>query len=265
MPNQQPGCDSRLESLPPEVRRQILATLDLPQLKAMVRASPTFHEQYLFDRNYLLCTSLEKTLDSVTADAYAVYLYTTQGRDLKQNGFLKLYSTNRSWQFLTGRLTYEEALNIVSFYSQLVKPLIEYYSHWILNNLANVIGRDACSRIVLTRMEELRLTRAIYRFHLLCQLADPTDSMVTTTSRGETTQAFLNMLEPWEVEELFSFYQFAQDVYNRILKDIRWDLHPDNPKFNDQRRPPTPEGAFDLDGLSKSSHALKLLPNSTCI
>jgi hypothetical protein len=37
------------------------------------------------------------------------------------------------------------------------------------------------------------------------------------------------MLEPWEIEELFSFYQFVQDIYSNILNDIRWDLHPNNP------------------------------------
>jgi hypothetical protein len=63
--------------------------------------------------------------------------------------------------------------------------------------------------------------------------------------------AFLDVLDPWEIEELFSFYQFAQGVYDRILSEIRWDLHPDNPKFDDQGRPPTPEQAFNLDISSK--------------
>ena len=43
-----------LDRLPPEVRRHLLATLDLSRLKALVRVSPTFHQHYLFDRKYLL-------------------------------------------------------------------------------------------------------------------------------------------------------------------------------------------------------------------
>lgn len=34
---------------------------------------------------------------------------------------------------------------------------------------------------------------------------------------------------------------------DQIFHEIRWDVHEDNPKFEDQQRPPTPEGAFDLD------------------
>ncbi|KAL6353923.1 hypothetical protein LRP88_12918 [Fusarium phalaenopsidis] len=59
--------------------------------------------------------------------------------------------------------------------------------------------------------------------------------------------ALLNIIEPWEIEELFAFYQFALNVYDKVFTDIYWDLHPDNPKFDDQGRPPTPDGAFDLD------------------
>jgi hypothetical protein len=107
-------------------------------------------------------------------------------------------------------------------------------------------------------MEKLRLTRAIYRFQLLCQVADPADTALLS-SREETVRAFLDLLEPWEIEELFSFYQFAQDVYDRALKDIRWHLQPHNPKFEDQRQPPTPEWAFILDNMSKLSYTLSYL------
>lgn len=258
-PDRKQSCDGRLESLPPEVRRQLLLALDLPRLKAMVRASPTFHQQYLFDRRYILCTSLEKTLGNVTVDAYAVCLYATQDRDTRQDGFLKLlyHSSKSSRQFLplVDKLTLDETMKAVFFYLQSVKPLIEYYARWILNNLAKEINKDACSQessqesiqVTLTRTEELRLTRAVYRFQLLCQLADRADDTTSISSRAERVEAFLDLLEPWEIEELFSFYQFAQGVYDRTLNDIRWDLHPDNPKFDDQSRPPTPEGAFDLD------------------
>lgn len=67
-----------LDILPPEVRRHLLSILDLPRLKALVHASPTFHQQYLIDRKYLLCKSLEETLGSVTVDAYAVHLFAAQ-------------------------------------------------------------------------------------------------------------------------------------------------------------------------------------------
>ncbi|RSL79132.1 hypothetical protein CEP51_007611 [Fusarium floridanum] len=91
----------------------------------------------------------------------------------------------------------------------------------------------------------MRLTRAAYRFQLLCQLVSPERN--SSASREDTLQSFINIMEAWEVEEFFTFYQFAYDVYDKVLTNIYWDLHPDNPRFNDQGRPPTPDGAFDLD------------------
>lgn len=256
-PTKKHNCDGSLESLLPEVRRQLLSTLDLPRLKALVRASPTFHQQYLFDRNYLFRTSLENSLGSAIVDACALYLYTSTGKDTRQNESLKLYSTKSSQKtpLLAGKLSHDEPLNIGSFYFNYVQPLVGYYARWVLRNLAKEVGKDADTydRITLTRTEELRLTRAMYRFQLLCQLADPVEDR-SHSSRESATRAFLDLLEPWEIEELFSFYQFSQDVYDGTLNDVSWDLHPENPKFDDQGRLPTPEGAYDLEILSKLSY-----------
>ena len=46
--------NSRLESLPPELRLQILYQLDLEGLRALLHSSPVFHEHYLVNRKLLL-------------------------------------------------------------------------------------------------------------------------------------------------------------------------------------------------------------------
>lgn len=133
--------DSRLESLPPEVRRHLLSTLDLPQLKVLVRASATFHRQYLYDRRYLLCRSLEETLGPVTVDAYAVYLSQTQSKDPKRNvsGFLEsAYALKPPLP-----LTLDETLGMAGFYFRSVKPVADYYTRRILKDLAKEAGRGA--------------------------------------------------------------------------------------------------------------------------
>ncbi|KAK1761660.1 hypothetical protein QBC33DRAFT_502392 [Phialemonium atrogriseum] len=259
----QQNCDSRLESLLPEVRRQLLSILDLRGLKLLVRASPTFHQQYLVDRKYLLCRSLEETLGSVAIDAYAVHKCTAQAGDTKQNTpwVPNSYSeqTSRRYLSLADKLTLDEAIRMAVFYFHSVKPITEYYARWSLDNLANEAGKDSHNHqqeVTLTRTETMRLIRATYRFQLLCQLVEPANKAMRL-SRQETVLDFLGVLEPWEIEELFSFYQFARDVYDRILTDIRWDLHPDNPRFDDQGRPPTPEGAFDLDISTDRSNYLE--------
>jgi hypothetical protein len=74
----------------------------------------------------------------------------------------------------------------------------------------------------------VRFTRAAYRFQFLCQLADPDDKNFHVW-RQYHVQTLLYILEPWEREELYSFCQFAEDIFDRIFDKIRWDLHPDNP------------------------------------
>ena len=51
----------------------------------------------------------------------------------------------------------------------------------------------------------------------------------------------------WEIEEIACIYTFAMKKFDRVFDDIRWDVHQENPKFEGQFRPPTPEGAFDFD------------------
>ena len=253
-----------LDSLPPEIRRHILSTLDVSQLKALVCAAANFHQQYIFDRKYLLCTCFERTLDSVTVDAYAVHLSMAQREDPKQDitDFLKTYEedTSRRRLSLVDKLTQEEAISMTSFYFRYVEPLAETYTRWMLASLDEAretedIPHSHQQIDTPTSTETMRVTRAIYRFQLLCNLAGPCENTLLSARDhlNDVVETLLDILEPWEVEELFSFYQFAEGVYDKIFKDIGWDLHPDNPKFNDQGRPPTPDGAFDLDGFSKSS------------
>lgn len=63
-----------LESLPAELRHKILAlVLDMEDLKALVLASPVFHQQYLLNRKAFLRRTLKAALGNVFVDAYAVH------------------------------------------------------------------------------------------------------------------------------------------------------------------------------------------------
>ena len=59
--------------------------------------------------------------------------------------------------------------------------------------------------------------------------------------------------EPWEVEEMVCIYVFAKEQFNQIFNDIHWDVHQENPRFEGQDRPPTPDGAFDFDSAGEFS------------
>lgn len=66
--------NNALERLPAEIRRRILSILEYDGLKALVHASPVYHQQYLLEHQNLLCKCLEITLGGNTiVDAWAVY------------------------------------------------------------------------------------------------------------------------------------------------------------------------------------------------
>ena len=50
-----------LENFPADIRRHFLFTLDYGGLRALVHASPVYHQQYLLDRQYLLCGCLRNS------------------------------------------------------------------------------------------------------------------------------------------------------------------------------------------------------------
>lgn len=258
-----------LDDLPPEVRRHLLSILDLSQLKALVHSSPTFHAQYAFDRRYLLGRSLEQTLRSATVDAYAVYLLETRASTSKENlhEFLRTYSEDARLRFhpRVEELTQDEAVGMTFFYFRYVRPTMEHFTPWARDNLAKTSPlslQDSDQDIALTRTETLRLSRAIYRFQILCNLADPTN-WAMRSSREQMVEKLFEILEPWEIEEVFCLYQFSWSVYDKVFKDIFWDVHPDNPKFDDQVRPPTPDGAFELD--NQSEFGLPIKSTSSCV
>ncbi|KAI1739682.1 hypothetical protein F4680DRAFT_466195 [Xylaria scruposa] len=267
-----------LEKLPPEVRRQLLSILELEELNTLVHASPVFYQQYLLDRKYLLCKSLEKTLCGVTTDAYAVYqsgladFANTRTRE-GVSQFLKVYQdqcSSAQYSILTESLTEDAAVGMATFVFSIIKPLVGHYTRWALANLANETG-NSHSHEPLSKTEEIRLMRALYRFQLCCNLFGNNHYRTSWQidlrfMSHDILNIFFCIFEPWEVEEIACIHTFVKEKYDQIFRDIYWDVHKENPKFKGQR-PITPEGAFDLDEswtrdmllIGTVSHGLELL------
>jgi hypothetical protein len=256
-----PHLNAPLEKLPPEVRRQILFTLDLDCLKTLTHASPVYHQQFLLDRKPLLRDCLENTLRSVAIDAHAVYLSSSASFSNSRTKdsvaqFLQYYQDRRrgpQHSFLT-ELSIDEAMSVVSFHTSIIQPLAQKYTLWALDNFAKMTG-SAHIHEPLSRTEETRLLRALYRFQLCANLfgTQPDQEyvnghMLDYDSRLEPMDIrclFAGLYEPWEVEEMVCICRFAKDKYNQIFDAICWDVDENNPKFDGQR-PPTPDGAFNL-------------------
>ena len=172
-----PQHNAPLENLPPEIRDQLLSILELEELRALVHASPVFHQQYLH-RRFLLCKSLETTLRSATVDANAVYQtsllagFSDTRTSEKITQFLKSYQDRRSstqYSIIADRLTEDEVVGMAGFHSSVIKPLARRYTDWALTNLAGET-KNLWSHKSLNKTEETRLLRALYRFQLCCNL-----------------------------------------------------------------------------------------------
>lgn len=249
---------SILERLPAEVRRNILSVLDLDCLSALICASPTFHQQYLLDRRLLLAKSIDTTLGSACIDAHAVLKSESEAcktvdhsNELLQSWRINIQQKASQHFQLAATVTEDEAVSMASCYFRTIVPIVKHFACSALGELK--IGKIKPDEHALSTTEWQRLVRAIYRFQLLCHVAYPPSSRATIP---DNARYLLYTIEPWEVEELYSFYQFAEHVYGKIFDRLRDDLHPNNPRFADQERPPTPEGAFEFDNSCEPLIAL---------
>lgn len=102
-------------------------------------------------------------------------------------------------------------MDMVTFRSSIM-TIIPVYFHWALE-------KD----IYPSPAEYTRLKRGIYRYQLLCLVAGP--SVVADRQASEAAATTLvELFEPWEVEEIFCFFQYAEEMQGRRICSIRRDL-----------------------------------------
>lgn len=246
-----------LEALPPEIRRYLLTVLELPELKGLVHASSVFHQQYQYDRTLILRRSIESTLGSTSAGAYAVQVFSSTSEEANEE-VLQILATGPSPFEEISQPVLEQ---MTVFYFRCISPVIESYSLKTLENLCGEVAEantgsglapeDATG---LSNSERRRFTRALYHFEILCYIGRHGFRNPWLSARGRQErdlEQLFNILQPWEMEELISCYEFVVKQYESVLEKIQWDIHPDNRRFDDQGRPPTPTGAFDLSNSSE--------------
>ncbi|KAL5599141.1 hypothetical protein FOVSG1_006953 [Fusarium oxysporum f. sp. vasinfectum] len=104
----------------------------------------------------------------------------------------------------------------------------------------------------ISRTEERRIMRGLYRFQIFSNLFGPArdvgfrygDSLL---EEEERLGLFLDNFEAWEVEEMLCINAFMHAKYHSVFEEVQWDLHPDNPSFDIVRTGPhTPPGAYHL-------------------
>jgi hypothetical protein len=249
--------NAALENLPAEIRRAILDALDYKRLRDLAHASPTFHQQYRLDRRSLLRGCLQRTLGAAAVDACAAYrsspeCFSDERTKESVAEFLKAYCDRRSsatYSISDEALTENEVVAMVAFHFTVIEPLFERFTIWALGHLANETGGSPHHK-PLSTTEEARVMRAMYRFQLCCNLFhERRDQFMQPLHLGsiDVVKLFFCLFEPWEVEEVVCIHAFAKNEFDRIFRDIHSDVSQENPRFADQPRPPTPNGAFDFD------------------
>lgn len=247
--------DATLEALPAEIRREILDALDFESLRSLTHASPIFHQQYRLDRRFLLRGCLERTLGAVAVDACVAYQSSpdclTEAPTMESvAAFLEAYQGRRfsaAYSILDEALTESDVVAMAAFHFNVVDPLFKRFTSWALGHLASETGGSPHHK-PLSTSEKVRVMRAMYRFQLCCNLFyDRRVQCGGSKEPLDVVKLFFCLFEPWEVEEVACIHHFSRGEFDRVLRDIHWDLHPENPKFDDQGRPATPTGAFNFD------------------
>lgn len=262
------GCDDEeastpsrprttLETLPPKLQSQVLSSLaSLDDLKAAVHASPALHQQYLSDQKRVLDRVLRSTLgDRVFVDAYAVQTSRPLGRlpfesppmaiEMHLMTYQKLVDSSPDVIPVSERCTVEELIGMAVFYTGTIKPLLRRIPRLLLRNLDRSIKVDGLSRV-----EQTRILRALYRFQLWCNLYGTSQlacAREQTIDPYDILGYFFEVFNPWEIEEISCIYAFFMEMYEKVFADIKWDLDRDSLRFVEWTSTYTPDGSFDLE------------------
>lgn len=123
-------------------------------------------------------------------------------------------------------LSLDEIASMVNLHFSIIKPLTWHYTGWALNNFVKETKKDPQSwDESLSRTEERRLGRALYRFQLHCNLFGVGyhvfDFEERLTFRNvDILRIFFCIYEPWEIEEIVCVYIFAKKTFDQVFDDV---------------------------------------------
>lgn len=235
-----------LETLPVELQRLIIAT-DFRSLSALVHASPQLHRVYAEHRTSVLRDVVTQTLAKIEADALGAYR-SGAGQ------FQQIHNESLLWAFVeeqqarysgipllpggdwTAELSLDEIIQILRFHISVIEPLTEAFAHWSLGALPSKPENEAaCKSIILSDTERCRIQRSLYRMQMFCNvcfLEGRGTSWVGDTEKAVEHLRMLSIFPAWEVEEILSVNEFAEDKYASVFRQVAWDLNEErNPKY----------------------------------
>lgn len=283
---------SPLERLPAELRDQILLSApDLPTLRALVHASPVMHAQYRNNRDMLLRTCVGRELDGCFVDAHACLKSRagTMSPFRTNEKITDLLDAYRGWLSDSGPHADLDSVSpssvrwLAGFHLSVVRPFSRLYGAWALANLAQatasslpapaVAERTATATaaeavaaagdrdITLSRSEETRVFRALYRYETYCHLFGRNKAKRRGEFRhAEISEIFFGLFDPWDAEAVGCIDSFVRQKYAVIFREISEELRPEGSRFRKADGSVDPEGSFDLDTSSEYRGKLRVSP-----
>ncbi|KAI1747724.1 hypothetical protein F4782DRAFT_520157 [Xylaria castorea] len=275
------SSSSRLENLPAELGVLLLSSMpDLPTLRALVHASPVLHARYRYYRNSILRECLSRELDGFLVDAYATAMSRVRELGPRTNETITDYlDTYQTWlssstpfpsikSISPGRIRWMAAYHI-----SVAQPLARLYGNWALTNLKkavlsstgqqetvaieiNEVAEEEVEEepatqddhdIKLSRSEEIRVFRALYRYETYHHLFGRNQGQRQGAFRHhQIHDLFFCLLDPWEAEGVGCIDIFVRLKYEDIFNQVKTDLHPRNARFRLENGVYNPQGSHDL-------------------
>ncbi|KAK3940186.1 hypothetical protein QBC46DRAFT_435200 [Diplogelasinospora grovesii] len=146
--------------------------------------------------------------------------------------FAKRWKTKRCqspYSLLSEQLTEADAVGMTNFYFSVMRRLVRIYSRWAQPTHRSLDYNKAVHDFYfdiylygVSRSEEIRMLRALYRFQLSCNLFGAThewsrDREMPHWDDRDIRELFFDNFEPWEVEEWMCIYFFLEHGYIRTF------------------------------------------------
>ena len=145
------------ESLPFDIWYHVLSLLDLQQLRALVHASPAFHQRYLQRRSHFLKKSLETSLNEAFIDADVVSVVNNTHWASQYSNASLVYEDWRAWaseSLRTSKSTRIEVFDTATFFIYFVVPLLRSYAAYRKKHGETTLSR--CSELLVIDEQDQR-------------------------------------------------------------------------------------------------------------
>lgn len=276
------STSSQLEDLPWELKSQILGYVDLQSLSNLIHASPQFHAQYQPIRDEILRSCVEREFGGFFIDAYA--LLKAQLHEMGQMrtnddierhlGHYKGWVEEPTTQPNAQSIDPDSLRWLSQNYLSVIRPYAQKYTQWALSNFGDADASLATPLAELSRSEQIRVFRAVYRYETYYRLFGSNDGQREgIIRRHRVNDIFYGIFQTWESEAIGCFELFMRHQFDQWLGKAVKNLRSGTAKFRKPKNASKPSRWYDPPMEQKSKQhflpfyiktALAITKNHAC-